>query len=96
MKAAPRSVHIQEHQVRVLNELLHAGSESGARRPINHSVVCTDAEVNLIGFLNTETIRFGIVVYKLCYTVGLADGDNCGLRAQDSWHEVASANIAHT
>ena len=88
-------MHTQEHQVRILDQLFHTSAEPGACCSINHPVVGTDAEVNLIGFLNTEAIRLWVIVYQLCYTIGLADGNNSSLRAQDSRYKVATADIAY-
>ena len=56
-------------------------------------MVGADAEVDHVGFLDSEAVVLGVVVDQLSHTMGLADCDDGGLRAQDGRHEVASTNV---
>ena len=73
-------MHVQEHQVGILNKLLHARAKSGTRRPIDHSMVGTDAETNDVGLPDSETVRMAVIVEQLSDPLGPANSNNCGLR----------------
>ena len=59
-------------------------------------MVGADAEVDHVGFLYSEAIVLGVVVDKLSDAMGLTDGDDGGLRAENSRYEVASSDVTYT
>ena len=88
-------MHVEEHEVRVLNQLLHPLGKPRTGRSIDHSVIRTDAEADSVSFLDSNAIRVCIVVDKLGDPVGLSDRDNGSLRAQNRWNKVPSTDITN-
>ena len=89
------SVHRQEHHVWILDQLLHASSEPRASRPIDHSMICTNAEVYHVCFLQAEAIRLAIIIDEFGDSVRLSNCYDGSLRPQNSGHEVATSDVAH-
>ena len=89
------SVHSHQHKVGVLDQLLHAGSEPGTSGTINHSVICADAKVDLIRFLNAEAILFGVIIDQFGDAVSLANCNDRGLWAEDSRDEVLATDVSN-
>ena len=87
-------MHVEEHEVRVLNQLLHPLGKPRAGRPIDHPVIRTDAEADSVSLLDSDAIRVRIVVDKLGDPMRLSDRDNGSLRAQNRWNKVPSTDIA--
>mmetsp|Transcript_11920 Transcript_11920/g.15208 ORF Transcript_11920/g.15208 Transcript_11920/m.15208 type:complete len:218 (-) Transcript_11920:862-1515(-) len=89
------SLHIQHHEVGVLDELFEARAEPGAGGTIDDSVVGTDAEVDHVCLLQAVPVLSCLVVYQLSHSMGLADSDDSSLGSQDGRDEVAAADVAH-
>ena len=89
-------MHVQEHKVRVLNKLLHARGEPGTCRTINHPMVRTDAKVDSICLLDSETIRLLIVIDQLRDSMCLSDRNDGSLWAQDGRYKVLASDITDT
>ena len=88
-------MHVEKHQVRVFDQLLHAGGEARARCPVNHPVVRADAEADIVGLLDAEAVLVRRIVDELGDAVCLPDRDYRCLRPQNGRHEVAATDVAH-
>lgn len=89
-------MHAQEHQVGVLNKLLHTRAKLGTGSTINHSMICTDAEVNRVCFLNSHTVWVLVIINQLSNPVGLANRNNSTLGSQNGWYEVSPSDVTNT
>ena len=56
------SLHVQHHEVWILNQLLESLPKPCAGRPVDDSVIRADAEVDHVGLLYAEAILFRIIV----------------------------------
>jgi hypothetical protein len=88
-------VHVQHHQVGVLDQLLHSGAEPGAGCTIDHSMIRAYAVVDGFSLLDSVAFRLRLVVDELSERVRLAYRDDSSLGPQDCRHEVATADVAH-
>ena len=88
-------MHRQEHHVGILDQLLHASTEPRASRPIDHPMICTNAEVYHVCFLQAETILLAIIIDEFGYAMRLSDCYDGSLRPQNGGHEVATSDVAH-
>ena len=89
-------MHVEQHEIRVLDELLHSSAESGTGCTVDNSVIGRYAEVDGVHCLKAVTILASVIVDKLCNAVSLADCNNGGLWAQNSWDKVSASNVAYT
>lgn len=88
-------MHVEKHQVRLLDELLHAGAESRHGGSIKYSVVGGDTEVDGLCGLPSVSFRGTQVLDPFGVLVCLSNSDDGGLGAQDGRHEVSSAQVTN-
>ena len=90
------SVHVQEHEVRVFDQLLHARSKPCTCCAIDNSMVRADAKADLFRFFNSHAVWMSVVVDQLSDSMGLTNCNNGGLGSQDGRYEVSTTDIADT
>ena len=57
-KFGSSSLHVQHHEIRILNQLFEALAKSCTGRSIDDTVIRADAEVDHVGLLYAEAILF--------------------------------------
>ena len=59
-------------------------------------MICTDAEVNRVCFLNSHTVWVFVIINQLSNPVGLANRNNSTLGSQNGWYEVSPSDVTTT
>lgn len=92
MRKRGSSSHVEQHEVGVFDELLHAGAEACHCRAVQNAVVRRNAEIDCLHRCPVVVAPF--VSHVLGHGVGFADSDDGYLGPEDGGHEIAAADVA--
>ena len=83
-------MHREQHQVRVLDQLLHSLRELSDCSAVQDSMVRRDREID--GLSRHELI---LVLVPWCICVRFANSDDSNLRSQNSRHKVSTTDVTN-
>ena len=87
-------MHVQQHQVRVLDQQLHFCCESCAGGPVNDAMVSRDADRNHVGWLPSVAFFLLDIFHILGLLAGFANSYDSCLRSQDHRGGVGPSDVA--
>jgi len=88
-------MHVEEHEVRVFDQLLHLDWETGNSGTIKHTMVSWNTKVNTVLRLPSVSVRVSQIVYVLGLSVSLTNSNDSSLRSKNSWDEVATTKVTN-
>ena len=89
------SVHVEEHEVWMLNQELHLCCESSACSSVNDAMVGRYAEGDGIGWIPSVSSFLAWIFNILRILACLTNRDDCSLGSQHYWRGIRSTDVAN-